>query len=82
MLLVYCLNSWIWEKRFFTIIPDMIKTGIIDPLKVARSVLQNAVSASAMLLTTEVVVADMPEKKEGHMHGGGGMPGGGMGMDY
>jgi len=44
---------------------DMIKAGIIDPLKVTRSALQNAASAAAMLLTTEVVVADLPEKKEG-----------------
>ncbi|PJE73051.1 MAG: chaperonin GroEL [Candidatus Tagabacteria bacterium CG10_big_fil_rev_8_21_14_0_10_40_13] len=64
-----------------TIIADMIKAGIIDPLKVARSALQNAVSASAMLLTTEAVVADKPEKKDEHGHGdmgagmGGGMPG-------
>jgi chaperonin GroEL len=44
---------------------DMIKAGIIDPLKVTRSALQNAASAAAMLLTTEVAVTDLPEKKEG-----------------
>ncbi|MDD2731108.1 MAG: chaperonin GroEL [Candidatus Portnoybacteria bacterium] len=61
---------------------DLIKAGIIDPTKVVRSALQNAVSAAAMLLTTEAVVTDLPEKKDkgmGQMPGG--MPGG-MGMDY
>lgn len=66
------------------IISDMMKTGIIDPVKVTRAALQNAVSASGMLLTTEAVVADLPEKNpsaSGHAHGG--MPGGmGGGMDY
>lgn len=70
-----------YDARADKIIPDMIKTGIIDPLKVTRSALQNSVSASSMLLTTEAVVADLPDKKDGHAHGGG-MPGGGMGMDY
>ncbi|MEK9209435.1 MAG: chaperonin GroEL, partial [Patescibacteria group bacterium] len=41
---------------------DLVKAGIIDPTKVTRSALQNAASASAMLLTTEAVVADLPEK--------------------
>lgn len=59
-------------------VDDMVKAGIIDPLKVTRTALENAVSVSAMLLTTEAVVADAPEKKEEHAHGGG-MPGmGGM----
>jgi chaperonin GroEL len=61
---------------------DLIKAGIIDPTKVVRSALQNAVSAAAMLLTTEAVVTDLPEKKDkgmGQMPNG--MPGG-MGMDY
>ncbi len=40
---------------------DMLKAGIIDPAKVTRSALQNAASAAAMLLTTEAVVADIPE---------------------
>lgn len=43
---------------------DMIEEGIIDPLKVTRSALQNAGSIAAMVLTTEVLVADKPEKKE------------------
>ncbi len=46
------------------IISDMIKAGIIDPVKVTRFALENASSAAAMLLTTEAVVADLPEKKE------------------
>lgn len=54
-------------------VDDMIKAGIIDPLKVTRAALENAVSVAAMLLTTEAVVTDAPEKKE-HHHGGG-MPG-------
>ena len=55
------------EDRF---IDDMLKAGIIDPLKVTRTALENAVSVSAMLLTTEAVVTDLPEKKEDHRHGG------------
>ena len=42
---------------------DMIKAGIIDPLKVTRAALENAVSVAAMLLTTEAVITDLPEKK-------------------
>lgn len=42
---------------------DMIKSGIIDPLKVTRTALENAVSVAAMLLTTEAAVTDIPEKK-------------------
>jgi chaperonin GroEL len=52
---------------------DMLKAGIIDPAKVTRSALQNAASAAAMLLTTEAVVADIPEPSAPEM--GGGMPG-------
>lgn len=57
---------------------DLIAAGIIDPTKVTRSALQNAVSAASMLLTTEAVVTDEPEKDSpSHsMPGGGGMPGG------
>ncbi len=57
---------------------DMVAAGIIDPVKVTRTALENAISVSAMLLTTEVAVTDKPESKE-HDHGHGGM-GGGMGM--
>jgi chaperonin GroEL len=59
---------------------DMIKAGIIDPLKVTRSALQNASSVAAMLLTTEVAVVEKPEPKSSAMGGGGGMPGGMGGM--
>jgi chaperonin GroEL len=58
---------------------DMIKAGIVDPTKVARSAIQNASSIAAMLLTTETAVADIPEE-EPAMPGGGGMPGGMGGM--
>ncbi len=57
---------------------NMIETGIVDPAKVTRSALQNAASVAAMVLTTESVVADKPEK-EAPMPGGG-MPGGMGGM--
>jgi len=60
-------------------IVDMYEAGIIDPVKVTRSCVENSASAAAVLLTTEAAVADLPEdKKEGP--GGGGMPGG-MGDD-
>ncbi len=62
---------------------DMYKAGIIDPAKVVRSELQNAASVSALLLTTETSVTDLPEKKEAAPPmppGGGGM--GGMGGMY
>ncbi len=58
---------------------DMITAGIVDPTKVTRFALQNAASVAAMLLTTESVVADKPEK-ESPMQAGGGMPGGMGGM--
>lgn len=58
---------------------DMIKAGIVDPVKVTRSALQNAASIAGMLLTTETLVADKPEKEKGP----GGMPGmGGYGGGY
>jgi chaperonin GroEL len=53
---------------------DMVKAGIIDPVKVTRSAVQNAGSIAAMVLTTEVLVADKPEKKDAMPK----MPGGGM----
>jgi chaperonin GroEL len=60
---------------------DMIKAGIVDPVKVTRSALQNAASIAAMVLTTEALVTEKPKKEEaGGGPGGGGMPGmGGMG---
>jgi len=50
---------------------DMFKSGIVDPAKVTRSALQNAASIAAMVLTTEAVITEAPEKRNG-----GGMPGG------
>jgi chaperonin GroEL len=52
---------------------DMVQAGIVDPAKVTRSTLQNAASIAAMLLTTEALVADKPEKKEPMPNMGGGM---------
>jgi len=49
------------------IVADMMKEGIVDPVKVTRSALENAVSVAAMFLTTEVAVADMPKKDEKSM---------------
>ena len=57
---------------------DMIVAGVMDPAKVTRSALQNAVSVAIMILTTECLVADKPEKKDG-AHGGAGAGMGGMG---
>jgi chaperonin GroEL len=60
-------------------IEDLVKAGVIDPAKVTRAALQNAASIAAMVLTTECIVADKPEKAAaaagGHGHGHGGMPG-------
>ncbi len=55
---------------------DMVKAGIIDPTKVTRSALQNAASIASLLLTTETLVTDIPEKEKSAMPGGmgGGMP--------
>jgi chaperonin GroEL len=57
---------------------DLFDKGIVDAAKVTRSALQNAASIAAMVLTTETVVTDIPEKEKalsggGHDHGGGGM---------
>ncbi|MFC1711140.1 chaperonin GroEL [Patescibacteria group bacterium] len=61
---------------------DLIKDGIVDPVKVTRSALQNAVSVATMVLTTECLVTDLPEKEDkAPAMPSGGMPGmGGMGM--
>lgn len=59
----------------------LFSAGIIDPTKVTRVALENAASIAGMLLTTECVIADKPEPKSAAPQGGG-MPGGGMGMDY
>ena len=55
---------------------SMIKAGVLDPLKVSRSALQNAASVAAMVLTTEVLISDIPEEKEKTPGMPGGMPGG------
>ncbi len=66
---------------------NMVKEGIVDPLKVTRSALQNAASIASMLLTTEALIAEIPEKQDagpamppGGMNGMGGMGGMGGGM--
>ena len=70
-------------------VDDMIQAGIVDPAKVTRTALQNAASIGGLLLTTEAVIADKPEKEDpmpaggmggdmGGMGGMGGMPGMGM----
>lgn len=45
-------------------VPDMVKEGIVDPVKVTRSALENAVSVAAMFLTTEAAIAEIPKKEE------------------
>ncbi|MCJ7821900.1 MAG: chaperonin GroEL, partial [Armatimonadetes bacterium] len=60
-------------------IEDMVKAGIVDAAKVTRSALENAASIAGMLLTTEALVAEIPEKEKSPA----GPPGGGMGgRDY
>ena len=58
---------------------DLVAAGVIDPTKVTRTALQNAASISGLMLTTEAMISEIPEKKEagggGHSHGGGGMEG-------
>jgi chaperonin GroEL len=54
---------------------DMVVMGIVDPVKVVRTALQDAASVASLLITTEAMVAELPKKEVG----GGGMPGGGMG---
>src|SRR6202522_135222 len=54
---------------------DLVAAGVIDPTKVTRTALQNAASIAGLMLTTEAMISDIPEKKEapagGHQHGGG-----------
>jgi chaperonin GroEL len=59
---------------------DLIKAGVLDPAKVTRSALQNAASISGLLLTTECMVTEIPEKKEAPAPGGHGGGMGDMGM--
>ena len=56
---------------------DLIAAGVIDPAKVTRYALQNAASIASLMLTTEAMIAELPDEKGG---GGGGMGGMGMGM--
>src|SRR5215207_5679806 len=60
---------------------DLVKAGVVDPTKVTRTALQNAASIAGLLLTTECMITEIPEKKEAPAGGGhgGGMGGG---MDY
>jgi chaperonin GroEL len=67
----YGLNA---ETGEFT---DLMKSGIVDPVKVTRTALENASSIASTVLTTSVLVADIPEKKE-PAHGHPGMGGGDM----
>ncbi|RIJ91491.1 MAG: molecular chaperone GroEL, partial [Acidobacteria bacterium] len=61
---------------------DLVSAGVIDPAKVTRTALQNAASIAGLMLTTEAMIADIPEEKGDPMAGmgGGGMGGMGMGM--
>ncbi len=61
---------------------NLVAKGIIDPTKVVRAALQNAGSVAALLITTEAMVAEMPQKKAPAMPGGGGGMGGMGGMDF
>jgi len=63
----YSRNDWQSGK-----VEDMMQAGIVDPMKVTRLALENAVSIASTLVTTEAIVVDKPEKKEpAHDHGGG-----------
>jgi chaperonin GroEL len=59
---------------------DLVKAGVVDPTKVTRTALQNAASIAGLLLTTECMITEIPEKKEAAAGGHGHPPGGGM--DY
>ncbi|MDY6786614.1 MAG: chaperonin GroEL [candidate division WOR-3 bacterium] len=62
-------------------VEDMFEAGVIDPTKVSRIAIQNAASIASLLLTTECMIADIPEEEDkAPMPGGGGMPGGMGGM--
>ena len=61
---------------------DLVKSGVIDPTKVTRSALQHAASISALMLTTEAMIAELPEKKSASAGPGGPGGHGGPDMDY
>ena len=58
---------------------DLIVAGVIDPTKVTRTALENAASIASLMLTTEAMICEIPEKKQAPMPGGEHGPGG---MDY
>jgi len=58
---------------------NLIDAGVIDPAKVTRSALQNALSIASILLTSDCLISEIPKKEDAMMPPGGGMPGGGMG---
>ena len=68
-----------YDAKRGRVVGDMIAEGIIDPVKVTRTALQNAVSAAAIFLTTDAAIADIPEEKKASP---GGMSGGMGGEDY
>ena len=59
---------------------SMLEQGVIDPVKVTRSAVQNAVSIASLLLTTEALISEIPEEKKEAAGGPGGGPGGMGGM--
>jgi chaperonin GroEL len=61
---------------------DLVKAGVVDPKKVTRSALQNASSIAGLLLTTECLITELPEKEKAAPMPGGGHGGGMGGMDY
>ena len=61
---------------------DLVKAGVVDPKKVTRTALQNAASIAGLLLTTECLITEVPEKDKPAPGGGGHGPGMGGGMDY
>jgi chaperonin GroEL len=61
---------------------DLVKAGVVDPKKVTRSALQNAASIAGLLLTTECLITEIPEKEKSAPAPGGGHGGGMGGMDY
>jgi len=61
---------------------DLVKAGVVDPTKVTRTALQNAASVAGLLLTTECMITEIPERKEAPSGGGHGHGPGGGGMDY
>ncbi|MDD9333885.1 MAG: TCP-1/cpn60 chaperonin family protein, partial [Bartonella sp.] len=61
---------------------DLIALGIVDPVKVVRSALQNAASIASLLITTEAMVAELPKKETPMPPMGGGGMGGMGGMDF